>query len=411
MSRFIDVLRTGSFVRIWMAIAVSTAGNFLLMLSLSVYVYRLTSSNFAAAAVFATQWLAAIFSAPLVGMLAQRVDSRRLSAFSEWSGGCVSLLIGASLLWLPAIYVLLFVRGLTESVGKSARVVALKEHVAEGVIERAASLVGTATFLGIAFGSLSGAWLVGMVDMFGIAVIDCLTFMVSGLLYFSLTPHGEHGRAAPVPLRNITSAGLDAIRADAVLMRNFAYVVITTAFFQGFHNIARTMLPIRHLQMGEQGVMYLQAIASASFFIGSVFVAASMQRDNRAGRTEPWVICAVTGALMLVSILFSTPLPSLVAYALYLFLFEVGFTFCQKNMIIACPKEKIGLVSPLAVAAATSGMVAVIYLGGWLSDQLGLLKTVMTMVVLLLASMLAIELSIPRAGSMPALDKTSREGK
>lgn len=411
MSRFSDVIRAGSFVRIWMAIAVSTAGNFLLMLSLSVYVYRLTSSNFAAAAVFATQWLAAIFSAPLVGLLAQRVDSRRLSAFSEWSGGCVSLLIGASLIWLPAVYVLLFVRGLTESIGKSARVVALKEHVAEGIIEKAASLLGTATFLGIAFGSLSGAWLAGTINMFGVAVIDSLTFVVSGLLYFSLKPYGEHAQTPPVPLRNVTSAGLDAIRADTVLMRNFAYVVVTTAFFQGFHNIARTLLPIRHLQMGEQGVMYLQAIASASFFIGSIFVAASMQRTNRAGRAEPWVICAVTAALMLASVLFSTPFFSLFAYALYLFLFEVGFTFCQKNMIVACPKEKIGLVSPLAVASATLGMVAVIYLGGWLSDQLGLLKTVMAMVLLLLASMLAIELRIPRADGMPALDKISEEGK
>jgi len=50
-----SVLRTANFARLWMAIFVSTIGNFLLMLSLSVYMYRRTGDNFAAATVFGTQ--------------------------------------------------------------------------------------------------------------------------------------------------------------------------------------------------------------------------------------------------------------------------------------------------------------------------------------------------------------------
>ncbi|AKJ30950.1 MFS transporter [Caldimonas brevitalea] len=388
-----ELLRTGSFTKLWLAIFVSTVGNFLLMLSLSVYMYRETGLNFAAASVFGTQWMAALFSAPLGGWLTDRFRSARLAGVCEGAGGAVSLLIGVLIGWTPVVFALLFVRGLAESVGKSARVVAMKEHIPEPLLERAASLIGTATFLGISLGSLAGAVLIDHLSLTQVALLDVLSFALAAALYLSL---GRTAAWQPRPdaprFHQVLSAAVASLRRHPDLMRNFGYVILTTAFFQGFHNIARALLPITHLQMGERGVMLLQALASLSFFLGAVFVALVMQRRQAAGHAEPWWLCTGTALLMLSSVFISTPFWSLLAYAVYLFLFETSFVFCQKNMITLTPKEDLGLVSSLALSLATFGMVLVIYLGGWLSDQIGLTPTAVTLFVLLMLGVLGIEL-------------------
>jgi MFS family permease len=396
-----DTIRHGSFTRLWLAIGTSTIGNFLLMLSLSVHVHRETRSNFAAAAVFATQWLAALFSAPIAGWLLQRLPGKRLAAYCEWCGAACSLAIGACLGVLPLVFVALFARGLAESVGKSARVVALREHVPAALLERSASLMGTATFLGISLGSLLGAALADRLAIPYVALIDALTFVVSSSLYLSLSPLLEPvAPPAATALGGVVARGLAVLRGEPKVAKNFYYAVVTTAFFQGFHNIARTALPIEHLNMGDRGVMWLQALASGSFFLGAILVTLLMQAKHRAGKIEPWILCAVTAALMLLSLVLDDRVGSLAAYAMYLLSFEVAFTFCQKNMITLCSRETVGLVSPLAVSAATFGMVVVIYLGGWLSDRVTLFATGASLCVALVASMLAIELaSIARGAS------------
>ncbi|WP_394564952.1 hypothetical protein C1N58_21080 (plasmid) [Pantoea sp. SGAir0180] len=167
MSNLTETLRNKSLQIIWSAVLISTVGNFLLMLSLSVYVWRITGSNFLASAVFAVQWGAIIFSAPLVSRLLQRIPAARLAAGSEWLGGLVSLAIGLSYQHLWLIFVLLALRGLVESLSKAARVVALKGSVPAPLLGRAASLFGTGTFIGIAVGSLLGAVLVEKVSLVG----------------------------------------------------------------------------------------------------------------------------------------------------------------------------------------------------------------------------------------------------
>jgi len=398
-----SVLRTANFARLWMAIFVSTIGNFLLMLSLSVYMYRRTGDNFAAAAVFGTQWLATMFSASLGGWLTARLRSARLAATCEIAGGCASLLIGACIASLPAVYGLLLLRGLAESVSKSARVVAMRDHVPDELIERAASLIGTATFIGISVGSLAGAVLIDVIGIAQVTLIDAGTFVVGAGLYLSLSgPVRRVATAVQPALRDVARVGFAAVRADPALARNVAYMVVVTAFFQGFHNIARALLPITRLGMGESGVMLLQALASVSFFCGAIVVTLLMQSRQAAGRAEPWMLCAASAVLMLAAVLTTQRAPSLAAYCAYLMCSEVAFVFCQKNVVMLCPREQLGLVSSLALSAATLCMVAVIYLGGWLSDRVGLVSTGLLVFVAVAACTVAVEIRSPRPFRLPA---------
>ena len=188
------------------------------MLSLSVYMFRETGLNFAAASVFATQWVAALFSAPLGGWLTARYNCAKLAAACEVAGGCASVAIGASLGVMPALFALLFVRGLAESVDKSARVVALRDHISHALIERAASLIGTATFLGISIGSLTGAVLISYLEIWQIALIDAATFLLAAGLYKSLRDPQPRAREAQAPrLGGVVQAGFAALRAHPEL--------------------------------------------------------------------------------------------------------------------------------------------------------------------------------------------------
>lgn len=391
------LLSSTAFVRLWLAIFVSTTGNFLLMLSLSVHIYRQTGDNFAAAAVFATQWLAAVASAPLSGWLTTRMDAARLAAACEVAGGLASLLIGLFVDVLPAVFAVLLLRGLAECISKSARVLAMRDHVDDELLEGAASMVGTSTFIGISAGSLVGAVLVDYFDLFYVALVDATTFLAAAALYLSMgLPRHRTVQALPAAFGEVMHKGFRIIRADPALARQVAYMIISTAFFQGFHNIARTLLPLTRLDLGGRGVMLLQALASVSFFLGAVIVTFLMQKRQAAGRTEPWVISAVATALMLFAVVVTRPAWSLLAYAVFLMLSEVIYVFCQKNVVTHCSREQLSLVSPLALSAATLGLVFVIYTGGWLSDQVGLVTTGVVTALTAVACLAAVELRSPR---------------
>jgi len=376
MSNLIETFRNKSLQIIWSAVLISTVGNFLLMLSLSVYVWRITGSNFLASAVFAVQWGAIIFSAPLVSRLLQRIPAAKLAAGSEWLGGVVSLAIGLSYQHLWLIFVLLALRGLVESLSKAARVVALKGSVPAPLLGRAASLFGTGTFIGIAVGSLLGAVLVEKVSLDWVAFIDSLSFVVSGSLYVLLWLRNRGMEsAAPASSGSALRPAFDALRQQPQLRRQFVWVILTTALLQGFHNVARTLLPVNLLGLGEEGVMLLQAIASVSFFSGALVVALLMQGENQSWRNQPWLIALLSIVLMQFSLLTPVVWLSLTGYALYLFVFEIAFTFCQKNMIVQCPQTAMAAVSSSALSVSTLGMVLAIVAGGALSDRVGLVAT------------------------------------
>ncbi|QDX31420.1 MFS transporter [Dickeya poaceiphila] len=376
MASLSETVRNKSLQTIWSAVLISTLGNFLLMLSLSVYIWRITGSNFLASAVFAVQWGAIIFSAPLVSRLLQRISAAKLAAISEWLGGGVSLLIGLSYEHLTLVFVLLALRGLVESLSKAARVVALKNTVPEPLLGRAASLFGTGTFIGIALGSLLGAILVEKSPLVWVALIDSLTFLISGALYFLLWRRNRtQESSAPVASGSALRPAFEALRDLPQLRRQFIWVMVTTALLQGFHNVARTLLPVNLLGLGEQGVMLLQAIASVSFFTGSLVVAWLMQDESQSWRNQPWLIALISVVLMQLSLLTPVVWLSLSGYALYLFVFQIAFTFCQKNMIVQCPPSAMAAVSSSVLSLSTLGMVLAIVAGGVLSDQIGLVAT------------------------------------
>ena len=90
-------LRTPAFVRLWIAGFISETGDWVLLVALPVFVYQLSGSAAATATTFVVALLPGLALAPLTGVLADRVDRRRLML-------AVSLAQAAALLPLLAVH-------------------------------------------------------------------------------------------------------------------------------------------------------------------------------------------------------------------------------------------------------------------------------------------------------------------
>lgn len=364
-----------AFLLMWCAMLASTAGTFLLLLALSLTLFTGSGSGFQASAVFGVQWLLPLAAAPLIGWLGSRFRPRGVLAAADVAGALLSLAVGfASGSGLLAVFVLLALRGLAEAVTKSVRVVALKRHMRPADLERAASLFNTSQYLGGAVGGLLGAALVERLTLPEIAAIDALTFGFAALCYLLLPAEiRREGAGGPPPTARVWRAARRALAGRPGLLANFHYLLLVTAIFQGFHNVARTPLPVGQLGLGAGGLMLLQVLSSTAIVAGALFVALFMQGPR--GRVHPALLVAATAAAMVGAVLLREPVASLALYTVFIFGFEVAFTKVQKDVILDCPDEAIAHVSALANALQMALMMAVVFLGGGLMDHIGLAAT------------------------------------
>lgn len=393
-----------AFLLMWCAMLASTAGTFLLLLALSLTLFTGSGSGFLASAVFGVQWLLPLLAAPLIGWLGSRFRPRGVLAAADVAGAALSLAVGFAYgSGLLAVFALLALRGLAEAVTKSVRVVALKRHMRPADLERAASLFNTSQYLGGAVGGLLGAVLVERLTLVQIAAVDALTFGFAAACYL-LLPAGlrRPDAGGPPPTARVWRIAGRALSGRPALLANFHYLLLVTAVFQGFHNVARTPLPVGQLGLGAGGLMLLQVLSSTAIVAGALFVALFMQ--GRGGRVSPALLVAGTAAAMVGAVTLRDPLASLALYTVFIFGFEVAFTKVQKDVIVDCPDEAIAHVSALANALQMASMMGVVFLGGGLMDRIGLAATALAVAAVAAAWMLYVRVLTGRlpTGRVPA---------
>lgn len=364
-----------AFLLMWCAMLASTAGTLLLLLALALTLFTGNGSGFQASAVFGVQGLLPLVAAPLIGWIGSRFRPRGVLAAADVAGGVLSLAIGFAYgSGLLAVFILLALRGLAEATTKSVRLVALKRHMRPENLERAASLFNTSYYLGGALGGLLGAVLAERLTLPEIAVIDALTFGFAAVCYLFLPPEVHRAAAGRrPPTGRIWREARRALARRPALLGNFHYLLLVTAIFQGFHNVARTPLPVGRLGLGADGLMLLQVLSSSAIVAGALFVTLFMQGPR--GRIHSALLVAATAAAMLGAVLLRNPVASLALYTVFIFSFEVVFTKVQKDLILDCPEEAMPHVSALANPLQMALMMAVVFLGGGLLDHIGIVAT------------------------------------
>ena len=223
-------------------------------------------------------------------------------------------------------------------------------------------------YLGAALGEVMGALLSSHVSVITAAVVDASTFVVSACCYRWL-PNVSVPRKDGVERRGLFRQSAAVLRNRRDLTLSVVYFILAVGAFQGFHNTARTVVPVRMLHLPDSGVMKLQILTGAAVFLGAAAVPVLLHRIGFQRYLGPVMNIAASIAIIAVPRAGGETM-LYVYYFVFLFLFEFAFTVAQSFIIQKCPPAD--LVTPTAATnAGGTGMLVVCTLAtGAMSDRL-----------------------------------------
>jgi MFS family permease len=310
-------LRSGAFVRLWLGLSISYLGDQFTTIALLWLVLQLTGSGVAVSLVLLCFQLPSMLTGPLLGILLDRWQPRMVIGIDNCAR---ALLIGAiaglallGILQLWHIYVLALLAGaLAPATGAGVRVI-LPQLVAEADLERAnalsstslqfASLLGPA-IAGIVVTQLGGSWAL---------LIDAVSFLLMGLLVFSLPALVRHTPNPASLVRRHWLGGFDLILGK----KEIRLLTSLSAIFFFSYGPLEAALPLysdRILHAGAEGYGLLWTGFGVGALGGALFTGFVATRF-RPGITLPIIAILWGGFLCPLMFLHSLPL-ALVCLAL-----------------------------------------------------------------------------------------------
>jgi MFS family permease len=183
----VNALRVNQFRRLWLAGLISDTGDWMLLVSLPILVYQLTGSTLGTAYAFLVELAPFILLSPLAGVLADRLDRRRLLV-AVCAAQAAALL---PLLWshrLPVVYAVIAVEAGLAALFDPAKNALLPTLVGPDALVSANSLVGLNQNLGRLLGGPLGGLLLASGDLRAIVAADAASFLLALLLIARLHP-------------------------------------------------------------------------------------------------------------------------------------------------------------------------------------------------------------------------------
>ncbi|MBW3561964.1 MAG: MFS transporter [Actinobacteria bacterium] len=289
LAELADLLRRNAeFRRLFGATVVSFLGDWFSFVAVSGFVKEATGSDGAPALVFAAEVLPVFAFAPLAGVLADRLDRRRIMVGSDL------LRIVPALVLIPAVttgevwlaYVAVASMSALAAFFQPVTAAVLPNLVDEEDLSLAqaalGSVWGTMLFVGAAVGGLV-AGLLGRQTSFA---INAATFALSALLVLRIR---RPFRTGPVPARASVLVHLGEVRSLA-RDRKVVRALMTTKAGVGIGNGIVGLLPVYALDRfgaGDTGIGLLLAARGLGAFIGP-YLGRGLARDE--GRRQLLVI-------------------------------------------------------------------------------------------------------------------------
>ncbi|SMF99809.1 MFS transporter [Burkholderia singularis] len=369
MRDWLLLARDRRFLLLWLAMLVSATGTFFLLLAVSSNLVRVHGSGIGAASVFAFQWILPVLLVSTIRRICETAGLRRTIVTSDLSGAVLSLTIGLLLAhgWVIPVLGCFLLRGFVEAITKTSRVVMVKYLFEGRQLELASSTFNLSYYLGGVLGGVLGSVLVSRVSLLGVAQISAAAFVFSASCYALLPNVTPQRRAAPVARGAIASAAAAAMKHRA-LFSAFCYLCVATGVFQGFHNAARTILPIRTMALSDTAVMQLQVASGIAIVLGALAVSI-MPKLVKLGHFG-FAVNLLASASLYATTFAQSRTQLLALYFAFIFLFEVAFTAAQSALIQTSEPEDIVTLTAGSNAIGTGLLVFFALLTGWLADQI-----------------------------------------
>lgn len=303
-------LRSGAFLRLWLGLTISYVGDQFTTIALLWLVLQLTGSGVAVSLVLLCFQLPGMVTGPLLGALLDRWQPRLVIGMDNCAR---ALLIGAipGLYWLGAlqlwhIYALALLAGaLSPATGAGVRVM-VPHLVAEDALERANALSSTSLQFALLLGPALAGFVVTQLGGAWALLVDAVSFLLMGLLVFSLPPISRHMvKEAPLGKKQWLG-GFDLL----IRRKEMRLLTILSVIFFFSYGPLEAALPLysdRTLHAGAEGYGLLWTGFGVGALVGALLTGFVATRF-RPGMSQPLIAILWGGFLCPLMIVHSLPL-------------------------------------------------------------------------------------------------------
>jgi predicted MFS family arabinose efflux permease len=366
-----------AFHKLWLGSLLATTANFTVYLLLASRILESTGSALLASLVFASQWVLPVLLVLRIEQAGRMLEPRRLMLGTALGFAALTAAVAIVMPTIATVLAVCAVFGSLEALVKNGRLVALKRFYRAEALQKSVSSLASAMYIG---GALGGALFAIVPEEQSVAIVlggAVAAHLATAALLATLpsaaaevTPAAERGAYS-------VRAYAEALRiaaADARVFEALFCLVLVCGIFQGFHNVARTALPLLHLAAGEGAVGILQVVTGVAIIVGVLIYRAVFANTDGFGYIAGAV--GYTGAALLIA----TTLPrsletSFALYFAFILVFELLFVHFQTRLVVSVRSSDISLVSSFKYAIVNLAMLITAVAGGALVDAIGLMAT------------------------------------
>ena len=369
---FREVLAIPTFRRLWLAQLGSQLGEAIALVAMPLLIYGLTGSAELLSMIFIIQLLPRVVLAPVAGMLADRLDRRRIILGADLArAGLVALLPFTDRTWQIALLAMLVAIG--NALARPAELAAVPMVVPPAQLVPALSISQVAASVVRIVGPALAAGVISVTGPRPAFALQSLCFLVSaGFIARVVLPASARKETTSVvaSVRREIADGLRVVR-DNPIVRGITAVEMLWQLVTAALVVGILVFVEETLRLGDQaGTVF--SLLTATFAAGTTVGAlAARWVEGRIGRPRLMAI-GYLAPLMFVPVGLTPPLPVLFAC-----LFILGFTDAwaviamQTYLAEAVPDALRGRVYATWIGAVTLAGAAGFGIVAWLTPRLG----------------------------------------
>lgn len=253
------------------AVGVSSIGDFLLWVPLTLYLQRTNGSAIVVAGLFLALWSPAVLLAPFAGWLVDRLEARALLIAASLAQAAIAASLAFALDSTTAILVLAVLLGIGFSVAQPAEFSLVPVIGASEGLTQINGLVETARYAGATAGPLLGGLLAGLGGTRAAMFVNSASFLVVALAGLALEARRRAERAElgqPDRLRD----GVVVLFRERTLALVLSVVLVSLLFMSASIS-AEVFFVKRNLHVSDFGYGFIFACWTVGMTLGSLVIA------------------------------------------------------------------------------------------------------------------------------------------
>jgi MFS family permease len=232
------LLRQRNFALLWFGGLISIMGDSVLNVALPFFVYQVSGSTLATAVMVAAELLPRLLFGSIAGVFVDRWDRKKVMVIASLSQGLVilPLFLVQSIETLWIVYVMSFIQVTFAIFFGPAENALLPLLVSEDKLIQANALNAMNNNFARLIGPPLGGALLALWGLTGVVLFDSVTFLIAGLMIFSITRSGKVARPTPTGEKpegtpwtqfwNEWVQGIEVVRKDRIVTVLFITVVM-----------------------------------------------------------------------------------------------------------------------------------------------------------------------------------------